>query len=291
MIKLYISGENGYISAVDLQEKCQKWRSKTGISRNLDPVIVDNVICVNDKNGCLYGLDRETGQSLWMFQPAKDMETTPTAAIRGVIYVGSHNGYLYAVNAKTGEMKWQLEVGALGADAVPIVFENVIYLVTKKGTIYAVDADSGQMVREIEIGDENLSQISSLAIVNGVIYIQRSGGYFCAVNIQSGQEIWRTYNRQYLFINHFIVTASELYSGSTGAIHSLDLKTGEELWKFIAPNFEMWILTPNLWWIQIVSFISKIIIGTPLTQMFSCPVVSNGVMYVSCSDGYLYALH
>jgi eukaryotic-like serine/threonine-protein kinase len=288
---IYISGEDGYISAIDLQAKCQKWRSKTGISRNLEPVIINDVVCINDQSGCLYGLDRETGQSLWIFQPAKDMEMTPIAAMRGVIYVGSYNGYFYAVNAKTGEMMWQVEVGTLGVDAVPVVFENVVYIVAKKRTIYAVDADYGQIVKEIEIGDEALSQILSIAVVDGVIYIQDSGGYFCAINVRSCQELWRTHNRQYLFINRFIVSSAELYSGSTGAVHALDLKTGKELWKFIAPDFEMWILKPKLWWIQGVNLISKITVGIPLAQMFSCPTVSDRVIYVICTDGYLYALH
>ena len=41
----------------------------------------------------------------------------------------------------------------------------------------------------------------------------------------------------------------------------------------------------------IVSFISKKIIGISIMQMFSYPVIVDGVIYVVYNNEYLYALH
>jgi eukaryotic-like serine/threonine-protein kinase len=287
---IYITGKNGYICAVDIQTKRQKWISKTGTSYNSDPVIIENVICVSDTDGYLYGLNLENGQSLWTFQPTAYMKMTPPAVNDGVVYVGSYNGSLYAVDATNGRIKWQIEIGSLDIDAVPMVSECFIYIVTKRNIIYVVNANEGEMVQQIKVGVEPTGRLSSLAIVDRVIYVEDFGSFY-AINIQSGQEIWKVHSTQYSFINNFIVADNGLYSGSTGAVHALDLKTGNELWKFIVPDSVGWVMKPELWINQIVNFIMKIFIGIPWNQYFNCPVISNGVVYVSCTDGYFYALH
>jgi outer membrane protein assembly factor BamB len=287
---IYITGKNGYICAVDIQAKRQKWISKTGVSYNSDPVITENVICVSDADEYLYGLDLENGQSLWTFQPTAYMKMTPAAANDGIAYVGSYNGSLYAVHATSGKIKWQIEIGALDIDAVPVISENFIYIATKRSIICVVNADDGEIVQQIKASVESASRISSLAIVDGIIYVGDFGSFY-AIDIQSGQEVWKVHNSQYFFINNFIVADNGLYSGSTGAVHALELKTGNELWKFIVPDSGMWMLKPGLWINQIINFAIKIFIGIPWNQSFNCPVISDGVIYVSCSDGYLYALY
>jgi eukaryotic-like serine/threonine-protein kinase len=241
-------------------------------------------------DGYLYGLDLENGQSLWTFQPTAYMKMTPPAAKDGVVYVGSYNGSLYAVEATNGRIKWQIEIGALDIDAVPMVSEGSIYIATKRNIIYVVNANNGEIVQEIKVGVESVGRLSSLAIVDEVIYVEDFGSFY-AINIRSGQEIWKVHSTQYSFFNNFIVADNGLYSGSTGAVHALDLKTGNELWKFIVPDPVVWTLKPGLWINQLVNFAMKIFIGIPWNKYFNCPVISNGVIYVSCSDGCLYALH
>jgi outer membrane protein assembly factor BamB len=290
---IYVAGDDGYIAAVDIQAQHLIWRSKTGNARNFDPAITDGdgVICVSDKDGCLYGLAQETGEQMWTFHPAKDMNMSSPSTSHGMAYVASCNGNLYAVDVLTGHQRWQAEIGLCDQNTVPVIHRGFIYIATKKGNLYQLDAESGQIAKQMKVGEEKLSSPLSLAINDQIIYIQSFGGSFSAIDLQSGQELWKKHSRQYLFINNFVVSNDGLYSGSAGAVHALDLQTGRELWKFIAPTPKIWILQPKMWLSLLVTLVSKIATGVPMTRVFGCPVVFNGTIYVLCNDGYLYALH
>ncbi len=89
-------------------------------------------------------------------------------------------------------------------------------------------------------------------------------------------------------VSNFIT--QQVYCESQGAINALDAQSGEELWKFIAPDPDWWFFNPSLWKLQLVNIFSKLTVGFSLIR-FSSPVISNGIVYVLCRNGYLYALH
>lgn len=293
---IYVTGDNGYVCAVNTQTEQRKWVSQTGIARNLDPIIIQNILCISDDDGRLSGLDSENGEILWTIQPVRAMKITPPTAGEHSVYIGSYSGNLYSADATTGSINWKTEIGALSRTAIPIISGNLVFIASEKNSIYVLDTETGQIKQIIQIGDERITRLSSLAILDEVLYVKDLGENFFAVDIRLGQEIWKAQNRQYIFANNFIATPDGLYSAHIGALHALDLETGQELWKFIAPDPDLWLLKPKLWVNQFVNCIAKMIVGIPLSLMFSCPVVSDGVVYVTCSNitygnGYLYALH
>lgn len=297
---VYGNEPEGYICAINIQTRQQKWRSQLGTLRNSNPAIADSVVYVGNDDGHLYALDEETGQLLWSFKTTKNMATTSPAIANGVVYIGSSDGRLYAVDAETGQQKWQSEIGPLGVfpmDSFPtIVDDALLCITTRNSTLQVLAIETGQEVWHFQIADVN-SFTSPPVIANGVAYfIERSLSQLYAIDIRTGQELWKQGSDQtgyrYWRASGSAVADGTIYVGCEGAVYALDLQAGQELWRFIPPDPTLRAEGPI--WFTLISWLMEqfkmMTTGTPLAR-FSPPIVASGVVYVSCSNGYLYALH
>jgi len=83
------------------------------------PVVIDGVLYTSGNLGRVYALNAATGEELWTFAPAMDMQIARSAccdwANRGVavadgkVFVGALDGVLYALDAATGAVVWQTD--------------------------------------------------------------------------------------------------------------------------------------------------------------------------------------
>ena len=86
------------------------------------PLVIDNILYIPSPTSRLYALDAETGEQLWMFDPAID-KTIPrnlfvnrgvsswTDGERRLIFLGDIQGRLWALDAKTGKLDPQFGDG------------------------------------------------------------------------------------------------------------------------------------------------------------------------------------
>lgn len=298
----YGNEPEGYICAIDLQTRQQKWRAQIGALHNSNPVIVEGVIYVGNGDGHLYAVDEETGKIVWSFKTTKNMEITTPALANSVVYIGSHDGHIYAIDAKTGQQKWQVEIGPLGifpTDSFPVIVDEAqLCIMTGQRTLQVLNVETGQEIGQFEIGDVS-SFTSSPVIANRVAYF--TGSSLKAVDIQTGQELWKQSDAQtgyrYFGASGLAVADGTLYIAGEGAVYALELQFGQELWRFIPPEPTVLEVQQPTWFRLIFQLMhllmnqfKQMTTGVPFAS-FSPPVISDGVVYVSCSNGYLYALH
>ena len=289
---IYVSGKNGYIYAICIKTRSIKWKSPINFIRHSNLVICNNAIFGNCVDGNLYALDIETGKDKWRFKTAKNMAVTPPALSNGNVYIGSENGNVYAVDMNTGEEKWKFEVGKLRwLFSVPTVVNNVVYIGVNNSIIYAIDAEVGTEIWQCQVENTYyFSPLCPLVVDEEFVYAGIGIGSLCAINIKSQEKSWQKLSRAIQRINNISLADGILYCERDGAINAIEAMSGNELWKFAAPEPDWWLLKPNLWLPQIVNTLSKRLAGSSTIQ-FSSPVIADEIIYTFCDNGYLYALY
>jgi eukaryotic-like serine/threonine-protein kinase len=308
-----VSNSGNYICAVDIQTRQQKWRSQHEFSIDTSILIVENLLFFGSKNGNVYALNSETGEVIWQFQTIENTLVTSLAFDSGVIYCGSKNGMLYAIEARTGEQKWKTYIGLLELPfSSPIVADKIIYIETKNSIFHAINSETGAEIWQIQLKfkdalfksrekDNLLLPFLAPAIHNGVAYIGGVFGYICAIDLQAQQQIWykktelTKFSGINLILNNLIIADEVVYHWVPGTIEALDANTGQQLWQFAIPTPEyssIWQmpLEPLFMGFQLWNLGTKLFTGTPFIPI-SQPIITDGVIYLNCGNGYLYALH
>lgn len=287
---IYLSSSDGNLYAIDVETQQIKWKSPINFGCNCSPIVYSDLLLANSKGGNIYAIKIETGQLFWQFKTTENMATTPPALSNGVVYVGSEDGKIYAIDAGTGQEKWKCEIESLALYSIPIITNDVVYIGVKNNFLYALDAETGAEIWRLQVEDKYyLMPFSPPVIDDKFIYIGIYVGYLCAINIKTQQKSWQKLE-SYHQLNSITLADGIIYCERSGTINAIKAQSGEELWKFIAPEPNWWFLNPSLWWSQIINTFTKLASGTSLIQ-FSSPVIADQIIYVLCSDGYLYALY
>lgn len=132
----------------------------------------------------------------------------------------------------------------------------------------------------------------SPTITEQTVCINCGDDYLYALNPETGERLWRFKIEYARFWSNPIISEKTVYIGTQEFLQALDLETGEQLWRFETPLSDRWVLDPQMWFYGSVNQLMKIFTGNTYNlEKFSEPVVADGVIYVSCSNGYVYALH
>ena len=176
--------------------------------------------------------------------------------------------------------------------SIPVIADDVVYIGATNNFLYAIDAETGAEIWQLQVESKysSFNRFSPPVIDNKCIYVGLISGYLCGINIETQQKSWQKFKPKYLQLNSIVLADEIIYCESQGAINALDAQSGEELWKFIAPDLDWWFFNPSLWKSELVNTFSKLAVGFSLIR-FSSPVIADGIVYVLCRNGYLYALH
>lgn len=157
-----------------------KWKRFLGerIEVEMEPLVVGNLLYVGLMNGKFYALDKETGDTVWVYETGMGITDTPTIAdvdsqLR--IFFGSTNGVVYCLDALTGEELWTYQANGPIMSA-PTFHGNSIFLGTIKNSFFALDADTGDLDWEYETSGP-VSATSALGEISpGQFAVFVSGG-------------------------------------------------------------------------------------------------------------------
>lgn len=162
-----------------------------------------------------YAFDKVTGELVWSSSPAdrpKDNSySLPYFGFldgRRVLYATAGDGSVVCVNARTGEPIWRVPLGKAGINATVLVHND-----DKLVAIYGTPYEPGQMVAikiphvyptnaatapivvqrsQVELWSVDIStSTSSPILVGDKIYVVAEKGDLCAVDVNTGKELWK----------------------------------------------------------------------------------------------------
>lgn len=226
---VYIGSEKAQVYALNTSDGSITWQSKAAGEVLSRPVVSDGVVLVHTSNGQLQAFDETDGAVKWtvnLDMPALSLrgESAPAVAF-GAAIVGGDNGRVSAVLMKQGQLIWQQRISqATGATEI-----------------------------------DRLSDVDTTpVIVNGVVYALAYNGNLTALDLRSGQVMWK---RELGSVNDFIVDANRIFLvDQNDRVVALNADGGVTLWT------QSDLLHRNL----------------------TSPVLYNGYLVVGDSEGYMH---
>ena len=216
-------------------------------------------------------LEQSTGRLVWSFNPNAVIRATPSID-KGQVLFGDVNGKFQSVDFKTGKEVWTFKgVGdslnneQWGFDrrailSSAVVDQDKIFFGCRAGFLYCLDARNGSLIWKM---DHKVSWvISTTAVKDSIVVTGTSDGRFVqAINIKSGEEIWKFRTPSVVWSSPLIVGKVVYAADFDGQFYCLDLATGKRISQYCAED-----------------------------KIMSSPVYDDQLLYVGSDDGNLYAL-
>jgi putative pyrroloquinoline-quinone binding quinoprotein/putative pyrroloquinoline-quinone-binding quinoprotein len=186
--------------------------------------------------------------------------STP-AVVDGVVYFGSQDGHVYALKAATREILWAFRDTSGSVWSSPAVANGVVYVGSNYG-IRALNAATGAQIWFYSTG---YAAVMWPTLLNGVVYFNTSMGAVDAVDAAKGTLLWSYDTGPNSLLSPVAVADGVVYSASS-SLYALNASTGALMWSYPIHN-------------------------AGFGELWSGPVVANGVVYVGSIDGTFYALN
>lgn len=163
--------------------------------------------------------------------------------------------------------KWMFQTNG-DVFSSPAVVDGKVYVGSADKNLYCLNAFTGQKVWNFTIG---YYLRSSPAVAGGKVFTGADDGYFYCVDANTGTQVWKTFGGglfpNLLDVNEAdarsspVIVSDRMYCGALdGKVYCLNVASGNTLWTYST--------------------------GSPI---FGSPGYSNGMVYITSTDGYLYA--
>lgn len=264
---VYIGSIDGYVYAYN-PDGSQKWTpfNTGGLVDTCSPAIGDDgTVYVGSFSGYLYALDGATGTLKWQKQVASGgtVANSPAVAADGTIYVRSNDGYLVAFSS-TGAQKWTYPVPGASYSSPVIAPDGTIYVGADNGKLYAITAAGATKWSSPFTADSEIYTTPALDAA-GNIYVATTSGQNVYSITPSGTLRWKHHIGGACTSSPAIsADGTTLYlAGYDHVLYALAIADGAQRWTY------------------------------PLgdeVRASSPAIDADGVVYVGCYDGLLYAI-
>ena len=275
---VYVAGRNGQVKAIDAATGKALWTadvSESSFFRSQSALLSGGVsvdiqhVYVGSERAMVYALDRQTGKVVWQQKVKGEVLARPISG-ENMLVVRSANGYLQALNVESGEQIWETKLDiptlSLRGQSTPIIAFGAILLGDDNGRVNAYFLKDGQLIWQQRIaqpsGSTEIAKLNDVDstpfVLNGVVYALGYNGSMAALDLRSGQTIWR---RNIGSTHSFIVDSNRiLLVDQTDNVQAITLDGGSSIWK----QSEL------------------------LNRQLTDPVLYNGYIVVGDFEGYLY---
>ncbi|PKH21823.1 outer membrane protein assembly factor BamB [Enterobacterales bacterium CwR94] len=277
---IYAADRFGVVKALDASNGKEKWKvnlsEKTGFfSKNRSALLSGGVAVAGDKlfigseKAQAYALNTADGSIAWQTTAAGEVLSRPVIS-DGLVLIHTSNGILQGLDENSGAVKWSVNLDmpalSLRGESAPSVAFGAAIVGGDNGRVSAVLMNQGQLIWQQRISQpsgateiDRLSDVDTTpVIVNGVVYALAYNGNLTALDLRSGQIMWK---REIGSVRDMIVDAGRIYLvDQDDRVVALNADGGVTLWR------QSDLLHRNL----------------------TSPVLYNGYIVVGDSEGYLH---
>ena len=268
IVKAINSDDGSEIWSVNLAEK-EGWFSRQSSLLSGGVTVANGHVYVGSEKAQVYALNASDGSIIWQTTAAGEVLSRPVAS-DGLVLIHTSNGQLQALDENSGVVKWMVNLDmpalSLRGESAPATAYGAAIVGGDNGRVSAVLMQQGQMIWQQRIsqatGSTEIDRLSDVdttpVIVNGVVYTLAYNGNLTALDLRSGQIMWK---RELGSVNDFIVDGDRIYIvDQNDRLLALTTEGGVTLWTQ----------------------------SDLLHRLLTAPVLYNGSLVVGDSEGYLH---
>jgi outer membrane protein assembly factor BamB len=277
---IYAADRRGTVKAVNAEDGKEVWSvdlsEKTGFFSSNRPALLSGGLTVDgahvyvgSEKAQVFALNTSDGSIAWQSKAAGEVLSRPVVS-DGLVLVHTSNGQLQAMNETDGAVAWTVNLDmpalSLRGESAPAVAFGAAIVGGDNGRVSAVLMKQGQLIWQQRISQatgateiDRLSDVDTTpVIVNGVVYALAYNGNLTALDLRSGQIMWK---RELGSVNDFIVDANRIFLvDQNDRVVALNADGGVTLWT------QSDLLHRNL----------------------TSPALYNGYLVVGDSEGYMH---
>lgn len=252
--KLFTSGVDGSIAALDAVSGKTLWRARMGKRHGFiwhhgenstrwggGPGSDGSIVVAGSLEGVVQAFDAVDGKERWSAQVSSEVISTPLIA-NGIVIVRTNDGRLYGLDAADGTRKWTYDrstvpILSLRGNAAPVTDGTFVFEGEDNGKVVAITLADGKVAWEQALASgEGRTEIERLqdadgpiAVADGVVYASGHRGQVAAIISQTGRPLWTHAVSSYTGIGNAPTQLFVVDGSST--VWALDLRTGASNWK------------------------------------------------------------
>ena len=310
-VKAVSASDGKEVWSVNLAEK-SGWFSSSPALLSGGVTVAGGHVYVGSEKAKVYALNTNDGSQAWKTNVAGEALSRPVVS-DGLVLIHTSNGQLQALNESDGAVKGTVNLDmpslSLRGESAPATAYGAAIVGGDNGRVSAVLMQQGQMIWQQRIsqatGPTEIDRLSDVdttpVIVNGVVYALAYNGNLTALDLRSGQIMWK---RELGSVSNFIVDGNRIYMiDQNDRVLALTTDGGVTLWtqsdllhrNLTAPAlYNGYIVTGDsegyMHWINVEDgrFVAQQKVDG--SGFLTDPVAAEGKLLIQAKDGTLYAI-
>ena len=261
---VYAGAWDNKLYALSSTNGSKKWEKQLEETPFQTPAISSGGIIYQPAGNVLYAIDAANGTELWKYNGGPTIRTSPAIDSSGTVYFGNSDGHLYAVNPDSSTKWIYITPSSSPIFSSPAIgSDGTIYFGCNDNIFYAIDAANGTKKWGYLTGDINCGP--PVIGVDGTIYFGSNDNKLYAIN-PDGTLKWSYLTNDDIVCAPIIDSLGVIYFSAEDRIMRAINPDGTKKWD--CTDFSIGFYGQN-----------------------SHPAMSSdGILYVSCGSGVLYAV-
>ena len=193
--RIYVGDDLGYLKCYSLKDGKECWSFHSGRRIIGTPAADHQTIVFGSADKKIYGLDARSGKKRWEIATQEPV-LGAVAISKGTAYIGGSDSVFRAINLSTGTIRWEYRQIKGYIECKPLLTKEKVIFGAWDNTLYALNKQNGEESWKWT-GGMTRKHFSPAAVwpvsANGKVFITDPERALTAIDLASGQTIWRTY--------------------------------------------------------------------------------------------------
>lgn len=234
--QVYVADNLGRVSCYSLKDGHKKWDCQTGARILGTPDIADGIVVAASADGYVYGIRAKSGTIAWQ-TPVNRPSISAISIDKGIAFVGGSDSCFRAIHIKDGSVKWANHHPRGYIETKPLVIGNQVIFGAWDNTLYSLNKDDGTSQWTWQTGNGKGVMYSPAAVWPvtgfGKVFFVDPERAMTAVDLKTGQQLWRTYQSKVRESIGLSVDKKRVYAKTMQdsiVCYAADSNTPRELW-------------------------------------------------------------
>ncbi|UYQ94615.1 PQQ-binding-like beta-propeller repeat protein [Chitinophaga horti] len=191
--QVIFGNSQGEVIALNAANKKVNWRRQFTGSIYATPLAGKGIITVGTVDGYIHGLDAKTGRDKWKL-PVTEPVISEGIVEGDRLYIGVGSHAFYCININNGKVFWKNDSMNGQMQGKPATTDKEIVFGAWDRHLYCLNKATGELKWKWNNGSQQkLYSPGNVkpAIVNGRVFIVAPDRYMTAIDLSTGQTIWR----------------------------------------------------------------------------------------------------